>query len=111
MNGRMLKSGLAVLALATLGTGSLMAGDDGETADATGRQFVVRAELIGFQEVPAISTVARGTFLAVVDTVANTITYKLTLRRARGHGDAGARALRPGERERRHQLLPVHQRG
>lgn len=80
MNGRMLKSGLAVLACATLGAGSLLAGDEGD--DNRGRdkdgKFVVRATLIGYQEVPAVSTVARGNFRAVVDTVANTITYKLT---------------------------------
>jgi CHRD domain-containing protein len=72
MNGRMFKSGLAALAFATLGAGSLMAGDDGGQT-----KFVVRAGLIGFQEVPAVSTVARGTFLAEIDTAANTITFKL----------------------------------
>jgi hypothetical protein len=80
MNGRILKPVLAALALATLGAGSLMAGDDGERDrrhDKDGR-FVVRAELHGRQEVPAVSTAARGTFRAVVDTVANTITYRLT---------------------------------
>jgi hypothetical protein len=74
-----LKSGLAALALATLG-GSLMAHDDDGDRD-RGRnkdRFVVRADLIGLQEVPAVSTPARGTFRAVVDTVANTITYRLT---------------------------------
>ena len=78
MNGRMLKSGLAALALATLG-GSLMAHDDDDRdhgRDRDGR-FVVRTELQGFQEVPAISTVATGRFRAVVDTRANTITWKL----------------------------------
>jgi len=77
MNRRMLKSGLAVLALATLGTGSLMAGDDGQGEQGNGGKFVVRAGLVGYQEVPALSTVARGTFMAEVDTVANTITFKL----------------------------------
>jgi hypothetical protein len=77
MNG-LLKTGLAALALATLG-GSLMAHDDDDRdrgRDRDGR-FVVRAELEGFQEVPAISTVASGRFRAVVDTRANTITWKL----------------------------------
>jgi len=74
----MLKSALAALALATLG-GSLLAHDDDDRdhgRDRDGR-FVVRAELEGFQEVPAISTVASGRFRAVVDTKANTITWKL----------------------------------
>jgi hypothetical protein len=76
---RVLKTGLAALALATL-TGSLMAHDDDGDRD-RGRnrdRFVVRAELVGLQEVPAVSTPARGTFRAVVDTAANTITYRLT---------------------------------
>lgn len=79
MNGRLLKSGLAVLACAMLGAGSLLAGDDGD--DNRGRdksRFVVRADLVGFQEVPALSTTAHGRFRAVVDTEANTITWKLS---------------------------------
>ena len=78
MKGRLLKSGLAALALATA-AGSLMAnGDDdrGKGHDRDGR-FVVRADLEGFQEVPAISTVASGRFRAFIDTKANTITWKL----------------------------------
>ncbi|HYJ39455.1 MAG TPA: CHRD domain-containing protein [Steroidobacteraceae bacterium] len=71
---RVLKTGLAALALATV-AGSLMAHDD----DDRGRdgRFVVRTNLEGFQEVPAVSTVASGRFRAVIDTKANTITWKL----------------------------------
>jgi hypothetical protein len=77
MNGRLLKSGLAALALATL-AGSLMAHDDDDRDRGRDRdRFVVRADLEGFQEVPAISTVASGRFRAVIDTKANTITWKL----------------------------------
>jgi hypothetical protein len=79
MNGRLLKSGLAAIALAAL-AGSLMAHDDDDRdrgRDKDGK-FVVRANLEGFQEVPAISTVASGRFRAIVDTKANTITWKLT---------------------------------
>jgi hypothetical protein len=78
MNGRMLKSGLAALALATLG-GSLMAHDDDDRDRGRDRdsRFTVRADLSGFQEVPAISTVASGRFRAFIDTKANTITWKL----------------------------------
>jgi len=72
----MLKSGLAALALATLG-GSLMAHDD-DDHDRGRDRFAVRADLEGFQEVPAISTVASGRFRAWVDTKANTITWKLS---------------------------------
>ena len=79
MNGRLLKSGLAALAMAGL-AGSLMAhDDDGDRGHDRDRdRFVVRADLVGRQEVPAVSTAAHGTFRAVVDTVANTITYRLT---------------------------------
>jgi hypothetical protein len=75
---RVLRTGLAALALATL-AGSLMAhDDDGDRGrDRDKDKFVVRANLEGFQEVPAISTVASGRFRAVIDTTANTITWKL----------------------------------
>jgi hypothetical protein len=79
MKGRLLISGLAVLTLATA-AGSLMAGGDddrGRGHDRDGR-FVVRADLEGFQEVPAISTVASGRFRAFVDSKASTITWKLS---------------------------------
>jgi hypothetical protein len=77
MKGRLTKSGLAALALTTL-AGSLMAhDDDGDRGRDRDGRFVVRANLEGFQEVPAISTVASGRFRAVVDTKANTIAWKL----------------------------------
>jgi hypothetical protein len=72
-------AGLAGVAAAMLGASSLMAHDhdnDGHGRDHDGK-FRVSAELIGFQEVPAISTTAHGFFTAVVDTKANTITYRL----------------------------------
>ena len=109
MNGRMLKSGLAALALATLG-GSLMAHDD-DDRDRGRDRFVVRADLEGFQEVPAISTVASGRFRAVVDTKANTITWKLNYDGLEGEVHAVPCAFRPAEREWRRQLLPVQQPG
>jgi hypothetical protein len=79
MNGRLLKSGLAALALGLV-AGSLMAHDDedrdhGRDNDS---KFVVRADLIGYQEVPALSTVAHGHFRALIDSKANTITWKLS---------------------------------
>lgn len=79
MNRRMLTTLAAGVAIAILGASSLMAHDDDEDRgrDHDGR-FVVRAALIGFQEVPALSTTAHGSFRAVVDTQANTITYRLT---------------------------------
>ena len=72
---RVIKTGLAALALATV-AGSLMAHDDDRGRERS--RFVVRADLIGYQEVPALSTTAHGRFRAVVDTTANTITWKLS---------------------------------
>jgi hypothetical protein len=67
------------VAMAMLGAGSLMAGDKGDDERRDRKDgFVATARLVGYQEVPAISTVARGTFRAWVDTAANTITWKLT---------------------------------
>ena len=79
MKGRMLKSGLVMFVCAAA-AGSLMANDDGDRDHGHNKdgKFVVRAELIGLQEVPAVSTPAHGSFRAVVDPVANTITYRLT---------------------------------
>jgi CHRD domain-containing protein len=67
----LLKIGLAGAACALLATGSLMAGDKPPT------RFAVQADLTGYQEVPAISTVAKGTFDAWVDTEAGQIFWKL----------------------------------
>jgi len=74
----MLTTLVAGLATAILGAGSLMAHDDDDDRGRDHGKFVVRAELVGFQEVPALSTTAHGTFRAWVDTKANTITFKLT---------------------------------
>jgi hypothetical protein len=77
MRNRLSKTALAGVAV-LFGASSLMAGDDEDRSRGRERtRFVVSAQLIGYQEVPAVSTVARGSFWAVVDTSANTITYKL----------------------------------
>ena len=66
------QAGLACLALA-LAAGSLMAGDKGEKT-----RFAVRAQLMGGQEVPALSTTGGGHFRAWIDTEANLIYWKLS---------------------------------
>jgi hypothetical protein len=54
-------------------------GDDNDRGrDRDRGKFFVSAELIGYQEVPALSTTARGHFRAWLDTQANTITWKLS---------------------------------
>jgi CHRD domain len=59
------------LAVATVCVGAASADNRGH------REEVVRARLIGINEVPAISTVARGQFKAVIDEDAGTIIYTL----------------------------------
>lgn len=71
---------LAGAAAALLGASSLMAhdGDDNDRGqDRERSRFQVSADLIGYQEVPALSTTAKGHFRAWIDTRANTITYRL----------------------------------
>jgi hypothetical protein len=71
------KAGLAAVALC-IAAGSLMAHDRDDDRGREKRRFAVSAELVGFQEVPALSTTAKGRFRAWVDTVANTIHWKLS---------------------------------
>jgi len=82
MRSRLLKTGLIGMAAALLGASSLMAHDndrdDNDHGHDRNSKFFVSADLIGFQEVPALSTVAHGHFSAWVDTKANTITWRLT---------------------------------
>jgi hypothetical protein len=66
-----LKIGLAA-AVAALAAGVAGAGDKPDPT-----RFSVRADLIGYQEVPALSTVAKGNFEAWVDTESNVIYWKL----------------------------------
>jgi hypothetical protein len=64
-----------------LGASSLMAhdGDDNDRGrDRDRSRFFVSAELIGYQEVPALSTTARGHFRAWIDTRSNTINWRLS---------------------------------
>ena len=61
------------LAVATLCVGSATADDRRHH-----KEEVVRARLIGINEVPSISTVARGRFKAVIDEEAGTITFTLS---------------------------------
>jgi hypothetical protein len=78
MRTRLIQAGLVGAATALLGASSLMANDDDDNDRGRHRdKFFVSAELIGYQEVPALSTTAKGRFRAWVDTRANTITYKL----------------------------------
>jgi hypothetical protein len=64
---------------ALLGAGSLMAhdGDDNDRGRERSR-FLVSADLIGYQEVPALSTTAKGHFRAWIDTRSNTINWRLS---------------------------------
>jgi len=70
---RSFRYGFVAAACALLGASSLTAGEGGRGP----AKFSVRAALEGFQEVPALSTVAKGRFKADIDTEAKTITWKL----------------------------------
>jgi hypothetical protein len=74
---RRFKTGLVAVALC-VATGSLMAHDRDDDRGREKRRFAVSADLVGFQEVPALSTVAKGRFRAWVDTVDGTIHWKLS---------------------------------
>jgi len=80
MRNRLIMTGLVGAAAAMLAVSSSMA-DEGNEGNGNGEHgkasFQVSARLVGFQEVPSQSTVAKGKFTAVVDTVANTITWHL----------------------------------
>ncbi len=60
---------LAGLAASVVGTAG---------ADNRKREEVVRATLVGYSEVPSVSSPARGFFRAVIDEEAGTISYKLS---------------------------------
>ena len=64
-----------VLVLAVLAAGLLVASLAG--ASGSGKKNV-KANLTGFQEVPAVSSFGSGTFNAVIDDDAQTITYELS---------------------------------
>ena len=77
-----------------------MAGDDDRDSGRS-KKFFVSAKLQGFQEVPTLSTAGTGRFWAVVDTEANTISYKLSYEGLEGsvaqaHVHLGARAVNGG---------------
>jgi hypothetical protein len=59
------------------------------------REEVVHARLIGYDETPSVSTPAEGTFSAVIDETAGTITYKLNYQ---GIGDVTQSHLHLGQR-------------
>ena len=50
----------------------------GASADHGRREEVIRARLVGYNETPSVSTLAAGTFRAVIDNDAGTISYTLS---------------------------------
>src|SRR4030095_15820849 len=101
MRNRFTRTVLIGVAAIACGASSLMAHDDDNDRGRERSRFFVNAELIGFQEVPAVSTAAKGRFWAWVDTKANTITFKLTYDALEGdvqqaHVHVGQRAVNGG---------------
>lgn len=66
--------------MVTLGAGATLAHDK----DHRKREEVVRARLVSYQEVPALSTAARGHFRAVIDEEAGTVEYTLSYENLEG---------------------------
>jgi hypothetical protein len=64
-----------VLVLAVLSVGLLVASLAGASA---GGKTNFKANLLGFNEIPAVSSFGSGSFTAVIDTDAQTITYELS---------------------------------
>jgi CHRD domain len=71
-----MKQGLSVASLSLLGV--LLVAGTAAADHGRGREEVVRARLIGYAEVPSVSTPARGTFRAVIDEEGGTIEYTLS---------------------------------
>jgi len=69
-----MKRGLLKIGLASIACGLAVGSLAGDTAPT---RFAVQADLTGYEEVPAISTVAKGTFDAWIDTESGQIFYKL----------------------------------
>jgi len=76
MHKRLLKAGL-VGTTALLFAGSSIADGDNGNGEHGKSEFEVSARLIGYQEVPALSTIANGKFTATINTDAGTITWRL----------------------------------
>jgi hypothetical protein len=66
-----------VFSLGVAGLGITLAGVASADHDHGRREEVVRAQLVGYNETPSVSTPAKGTFRAVIDEDAGTITYTL----------------------------------
>jgi hypothetical protein len=71
MRRGLFKIGLMSITCGVLAGGSSMAAEPEPT------RFTLQADLTGYQEVPAVSTVAKGTFDAWIDTESGQIFYRL----------------------------------
>ena len=67
-----------VVSVGVAGLGIAVAGIANADHDHDRREEVVRARLVGYNETPSVSTPAKGTFRAVIDEDAGTITYTLS---------------------------------
>lgn len=63
----------------------------------------IQATLTGYEEVPAVSTVAGGEFRAMVSRDNQAIDYELPYSGPQGDGATGPYPRRPAERERQHR--------
>jgi hypothetical protein len=73
-----MKNWLAVIAMGAVAGFAASAVADNDDDHGRGKQRVFRAKLVGFNEVPSISTEARGEFYAVVNQAGTAFTYWLS---------------------------------
>ncbi len=71
------------------------------------RQRVFRAQLIGLNEVPSVSTPARGEFYAIVNEAGTAFTYWLSYSGLAFDAAQGAYSLRPAPHQRWHQRVAM----
>ncbi len=72
-----MRSIVRVFSVGVAGLGIAVAGVASADHDHGRREEVIRAQLVGYNETPSVSTPAKGTFRAVIDEDAGTITYTL----------------------------------
>ncbi len=73
-----MRSIVRVFSVGVAGVGIALAGVASADHDHGRREEVVRAQLVGYNETPSVSTPAKGRFRAVIDEEAGTITYTLS---------------------------------
>ena len=102
-----MKSWLAVVSFGVV-TGFAVSAVATTTATTTSNKAALfRAQLVSFNEVPSVSSPARGEFYAIVERRGHGVHVLADLQGPHVRRGAGAYPLRPAPHERRHQRLAV----